>query len=68
MEGKDNIGLEPTLDDAGTGTSSFTFNPKGIVQVSRTSSETQGKLVGAGKSLNGRKKIRAKKRQEGEKE
>ena len=32
------------------------------------SSETQGQLVGAGKSQNGRKKIRAKKSQEGEEE
>ena len=29
-----------------------------------SSSETQGQLVGAGKSLNGREKIRAKKSQE----
>ena len=32
----------------------------------KASSETQGQLVGAGKSLNGREKIRAKKSQEGE--
>ena len=33
-----------------------------------SSSETQGQLLGAGKSQNGRKKIRAKKSQEGEEE
>ena len=33
-----------------------------------SSSETQGQLVGAGKSLNGREKFRAKKSQEGEEE
>ena len=33
-----------------------------------SSSETQGQLVGAGKSQNGWEKIRAKKSQEGEEE
>ena len=36
------------------------------IAASGSSSETQGQLVGAGKSLAGEKKIRAKKSQEGE--
>ena len=36
------------------------------LEVEKTSSETKGQLLGAGKSLNGEKKIRAKKSQERE--